>query len=461
MDPSDRSVNMQKWGIPEEEMVSAEITLLERLVWVPFNGRWWPALLYKNYTELQAHLYDELDTVLKAQFAVAIMRQMNDPKQIKVARLLGRQILEVVEVDDQQHAEFYLQLPKVLPMACKKSYYGNDTKLYLDFHRALDQVEEIIQGISQNSFNLMPSDEKRTWVQRAEESLKVSDVSTPVARPRQKTIPRSSSRSSSNGNSRRSSDNSVLQNKAAVDKEETNFLFNALDSVMENLNNTCVSGETAEKIVVDEPIAVDQQRSTATNVHANAMSKQKETRDALRKVLAKQRQIRQSGSAGSSTNCIVADEARNPSSDRNVPLRRSPSTEVVPDLYEDDIVPGITDMGVWKFLGSKDKDEYPINLPIGPSRSHHEIERSRSYSAQTQDHSRAPELTNVLPQKTIRTVAQTTQGRTYTHHQKATEDREEKQADDREAFKAAARAAAAVELNISFWDHMTCRTMDN
>ena len=127
MKASATSVNMQKWGIPEKEMVSAEITPLERLVWVPYKSHWWPALLYSNYTELQQHLYEELDMVLKAQFAVAIMRQMNESKAIKVARLLGSEILEVVEVDDNQYAEFYWQLPRVLPMACKKSRYGTDT----------------------------------------------------------------------------------------------------------------------------------------------------------------------------------------------------------------------------------------------------------------------------------------------------------------------------------------------
>jgi len=443
MDASDRSVNMQKWGIPEEEMVSAEITLLERLVWVPYKDHWWPALLYENYTELQAYLYDELDMVLKAQFAVAIMRQMNNPKDIKVARLLGREILEVVEVDDQQHAEFYWKLPKVLPMACKKSRYGNDTKLYLDFHRALDQVEEIIRDISENSFNLIPSEEKKTWVQRAEEALKAPNVPKPVVNPRQETLARSSKRNS----------NSI--DKVAIDEEEYNFLFSALDNVMEQLSNTydCFSGETSKKII-EEPVATVVQQIPAANINIQpcAMSKQKETRDTLRKVLAKQRQIRQSGCVGSSTNCIAVDEARNPSSDGNGELRRSSSTEVLPGLDADDIVPGITDTGMWKLLSSKDEDENPTNFSFGPS---------ESYSAQKHYVSPTPELTRVSPQKAKNTVARTARGRTYMPPQKATEAREEKQTDDREAVKAAARAAAAVELDLSFWDTMTCHTMEN
>ncbi|OEU10794.1 hypothetical protein FRACYDRAFT_220077 [Fragilariopsis cylindrus CCMP1102] len=42
-----------------------------------------------------------------------------------------------------------------------------------------------------------------------------------------------------------------------------------------------------------------------------------------------------------------------------------------------------------------------------------------------------------------------------------TEIREENPVDDREAIKAAGRAAAAVELDMSFWDHMTCHTLDS
>lgn len=251
MDASDLSVTMQKWGIPEKEMVSAENTLLERLVWVPYKGHWWPAILYQSYTELQTHIYCELDMVLKAQFAVAIMRQMNDPRQIKVARLLGREILEVVEVDDKHYAEFYGQLPKVLPMACRKSRYGDDLVLYLDFHRALDQVEEIIRDISKNSFNLIQSVEKKTWLQRAQEALKSTEVSTsvPTSVPKPSWVSFTGSDSSSNNI------------KAAVDQEESNFLFSALDNVMDGLNNTydCVSGEGSEA-AVDRQVVVENEK---------------------------------------------------------------------------------------------------------------------------------------------------------------------------------------------------------
>ena len=432
MDASDLSVNMQKWGIPEKEMVSAEITLLERLVWVPYKDHWWPALLYENYTELQAHLYEELDMVLKAQFAVAIMREMNDSKQIKVARLLGREVLEVVEVDDNQHAEFYWQLPKVLPMACKKSRYGNDTKLYIDFHRALDEVEEIIRDISKNSFNLIPNEEKKTWVERAEEALQSSNTDTSTSVPKKQ-------------RRRPSSNNSLLhekvENKAATDKEESNFLFNALDGMMDKINTTydCVSGDvsdmTLETSTAKKKVEIIQK--TPIDAHSDALLKQKEYRAALRNVIAKQRQCRISDS-NSSRSSNSNDEARNPSSDGNGVLRKSNSAEILPGFV----------LGL-----NNDEPEQPPD----------EIAQSRSYSRQKDYISSVPELRIALPKKSMNknNVAQTLFMTPTSRKITMAETRDENPVDDREAIKAAARAAAAVDLDMSFWDHMTCHTLDS
>jgi hypothetical protein len=426
MDASDLSVNMQKWGIPEKEMVSAEITLLERLVWVPYKDHWWPALLYENYTELQM--------VLKAQFAVAIMREMNDSKQIKVARLLGREVLEVVEVDDNQHAEFYWQLPKVLPMACKKSRYGNDTKLYIDFHRALDEVEEIIRDISKNSFNLIPNEEKKTWVERAEEALQSSNTDTSTST----SVPKKQRR-------RPSSNNSLLhekvENKAATDKEESNFLFNALDGMMDKINTTydCVSGDvsdmTLETSTAKKKVEIIQK--TPIDAHSDALLKQKEYRAALRNVIAKQRQCRISDS-NSSRSSNSNDEARNPSSDGNGVLRKSNSAEILPGFV----------LGL-----NNDEPEQPPD----------EIAQSRSYSRQKDYISSVPELRIALPKKSMNknNVAQTLFMTPTSRKITMAETRDENPVDDREAIKAAARAAAAVDLDMSFWDHMTCHTLDS
>eukprot|EP00538_Stauroneis_constricta_P004151 CAMPEP_0119569730 /NCGR_PEP_ID=MMETSP1352-20130426/42514_1 /TAXON_ID=265584 /ORGANISM="Stauroneis constricta, Strain CCMP1120" /LENGTH=865 /DNA_ID=CAMNT_0007619331 /DNA_START=69 /DNA_END=2666 /DNA_ORIENTATION=+ len=168
MDSSNSVASMEKWGIPNGSHKSPKIALLERLVWVRYQSHWWPALLYHSYTELQQHLYDQLDMVLKAQFAMAIMRHLQEKRQVKVARLLGRKILEVIEVEDDCYCEFYWQLPNVLPKACDISRYS-DVNLFFDFHRAMDQVEEVIKEVAdENDFALMPTMEHKTWLERAQ-----------------------------------------------------------------------------------------------------------------------------------------------------------------------------------------------------------------------------------------------------------------------------------------------------
>lgn len=169
---------MKKWGIPQQQ--TPEIALLERLVWVKYKSKWWPALLYHSYSELQQHLYDQLDMVLKAQFAMAIMKQLQERREVKVARLLGRAILEVVEVEEGTYCEFYWQLPNILPRACRKSHYGGDMEMYFDFHRALDQVEDIIREVSQENFALIPDSDNTTWLERAQLAVKenIDDASS-------------------------------------------------------------------------------------------------------------------------------------------------------------------------------------------------------------------------------------------------------------------------------------------
>ena len=392
MATSDKSENMQKWGIPEDDTVAAEVTLLERLVWVPYNDHWWPALLYADYAELQDHMYKELDVVSKAQFVAAIMRQLNDPKPIKIARLLGREVLEVVEVMDTEYAEFYWQLPKVLPMACRKSNYGNDTKRYLDFHRALDQVEEIIRDISQDSFNLIPNSSKKTWFQRANEALALP-----------------SAESSIQGNDnlvRIGSSNSIqlsrnrMEQKEAKDKEEYNFLFSNLDGIMEKCSDTydCVSGNVDQTILEEE--------EPENTPHMLAMTKQKQTRLSLRRALERQRQIREGGSIA----CIADDDDEREGNEDSVVVR-SPSTDVLPGVSEEDTV-------LWKALNPHED----------------------------------PTMNQVSPKKTyVQPRSPSRPSHSYI------DSREECSEDDRGAIIAAARAAAAVELEGSFWDHLLCR----
>eukprot|EP00535_Pseudo-nitzschia_heimii_P008768 CAMPEP_0197182934 /NCGR_PEP_ID=MMETSP1423-20130617/7065_1 /TAXON_ID=476441 /ORGANISM="Pseudo-nitzschia heimii, Strain UNC1101" /LENGTH=440 /DNA_ID=CAMNT_0042633439 /DNA_START=47 /DNA_END=1369 /DNA_ORIENTATION=+ len=434
----DQSVSMQKWGIPEDGMLSVEVTLLERLVWVPYKEHWWPALLYSNYTELQDYLYDKLDVLLKAQFASAIMRQLNDPKPIKIARLLGRQMLEVVEVAEGQYAEFYWQLPKVLPMACRKSKYGNDTELYLDFHRALDQVEEIIRDVSGKGFIQGATGQKKTWIQRAEEALTAPRAATSV-NPNYLSDWNSIKASNNRGLSH--DQELVMQEKDAIDQEESNFLFNALDGMFEQCNSTYdhVAGYPDYKMVEKEvkPDYIPKASLLAVN-------KQKDTRDSLRKALSRQRQLRESGSDTFSNKCVVDDddeEVRTPMVENDISVVQSPSTEVLPNSSGDDTV-------LWKLLnfGNENDQEkrYGSNeIPLDPSRS-------------AQD----PEMVGVMPVKKMSVQPMHGQSPTDTAVEPI-ESREESHMDDREAVMAAARAAAAVELDVTFWEHLTCSAMES
>lgn len=340
--------------------------------------------MYKTYTELQDHMSKELDVVTKAQFAKAMMRQLNNPKPIKIARLLGRDVLEVIEVTDTEYAEFYWHLPKVLPMACRKVNYGNDTKRYLDFHRALDQVEEIIRDVSRDSYNILPNSTKKTWLQRAQEALE---------------LPGTTSSMHVNENSTQ-----TMQQKEAKDKEQYNFLFSSLDGIFGKCNTSydcvstydCISGSADDKII-ESPIEPYQ---------TTEMRKQKQTRAHLRKVLERQRQVREGGSI----TCIADDDDTREGNEDSIV--RSPSTDVLPG-----------DTALWKSLN-------PREDPTLAKRSSKNIRRSRRYR------SRIPRPTQSL-----------------------IDSREEVVEDDRDAIISAARRAAARELDASFWDHLTCNAM--
>ena len=369
------SRSMQKWGIPEQRRVSNEVTLLERLVWVKYQNKyWWPALLYQNYSELQSQLYDQLDMKMKAQIAMAVMREVQAEKHIRVARLLGRQELDIVEVTDGTYAEFYWQLPNVLPMACHKSLY-TDPEVYVDFHRGLDQVEAIIRDVTKQSFNLMPQDGNNpsSWEQRAVEALNDSDRSTSAPK-----------------NNERSPKPKAMEVFEAKEREEakaiiqeSSGLFSGLDAIMEALTG-CVPIEEEQK--------VDKKSSPPTEVLDAAA-----TSPTLRAFAADNKKVvlppRYEAAAGSgrrvseyynrAANNSNMMEARDPSNEFNRQRRtsyfkkrnglnpldptednrsrtgsrdsrgsgsdkqgRRQSIELLPGLEPDDIVPGITN--VWK-----------------------------------------------------------------------------------------------------------------
>jgi hypothetical protein len=81
-----------------------------------------------------------------------------------VARLLGRKHLEVVEVDQGSYIEFYWLVSSVLPKAVLKSSAHTNMELFLHFHRALDEVEGIINETTQADFPCLVI--AKTWKER-------------------------------------------------------------------------------------------------------------------------------------------------------------------------------------------------------------------------------------------------------------------------------------------------------
>lgn len=175
--PSSVANTMKQWRIPfrseDVTMEAAELVLLERLVWVRYHSMWWPAILYDSYAELQDEIADEMDSMIKAQFAMAIIRQIKDNTNVRVARILGRAKIEVVEIQAESWHEFYSMVPKVLPRALNPAYFGTKPDLFLEFHRALDHVEAIISEVTKKKIALGTNTTvDGTWLDRAQHRLR-------------------------------------------------------------------------------------------------------------------------------------------------------------------------------------------------------------------------------------------------------------------------------------------------
>ncbi|KAG7338200.1 hypothetical protein IV203_025112 [Nitzschia inconspicua] len=168
-----------KWGIPlpsdlvkdnsimqqrVERMFQMESILMERLVWIRYrhDRYWWPAILYsKGYKELiheAPHVWSSRVSFWKRLEIVhrMIFDSANPRNKTPVARVLGRPGCELIELPQRQSnqegkpemhtytADFFLELPKILPVAaCNIEFFAQDGDydLYYDWHRALDQVE--------------------------------------------------------------------------------------------------------------------------------------------------------------------------------------------------------------------------------------------------------------------------------------------------------------------------------
>jgi hypothetical protein len=172
----------------EDHLLAKDINILDRLVWIQHDSHWWPAIIYKSYSEVQQHLYRYLDTILKTQFAMAIMLEMHSTKPSKVARILGKSSVELVGVDADSYHEFYWNLAAMIRQGCDLKRFVDDVDRYLDFHQALDEIVEIFTIYSRKKeFKLVfPDSGYRTWyesaVARLEDWAEVPDQGSSEAR---------------------------------------------------------------------------------------------------------------------------------------------------------------------------------------------------------------------------------------------------------------------------------------
>ncbi|KAG7353003.1 hypothetical protein IV203_009051 [Nitzschia inconspicua] len=153
----------------EDHLLAKDINILDRLVWIKYDSNWWPAIIYKSYSEVQQHLYRYLDTILKTQFAMAIMLEMNSSKPSKVARILGKSSVELVAVDPESYHEFYWNLAAMIRQGCDLTRFLDNVDQFLEFHQALDEIVEIFTIYSRKqAFDLvLPDSGYRTWYDSA------------------------------------------------------------------------------------------------------------------------------------------------------------------------------------------------------------------------------------------------------------------------------------------------------
>ncbi|KAL3908604.1 MAG: hypothetical protein SGARI_002984, partial [Bacillariaceae sp.] len=169
---STKTISMKRPA--DDPLLAKDINILDRLVWVRNDDVWFPAIIYKSYSEVQQHLYKYLDTTTKCQFAMAIMLEMNSKHPSKVARLLGKPSVELVSVEEDEYHEFYWNLAKMIRRGGDFSRYGADVDLYLEFHQALDEVVEIFSIYSRKGegFDLIvPDSAYRSWYEAARARL--------------------------------------------------------------------------------------------------------------------------------------------------------------------------------------------------------------------------------------------------------------------------------------------------
>ena len=160
--------------------------MVRRLLWVTLtlhgsdspSSYKWPAFLYKDYSELISHLRGKIPETKLVELA---LHQLNNPKamNVPVARLLGRSTIVSIEMDEEFKPDFSvftarLQCamdPKLEDLRLK------DEALYVDFHRGIDDVGEILSRAGLSGEH-KPSN---CWLRRAQSSLQAMKNSSPDA----------------------------------------------------------------------------------------------------------------------------------------------------------------------------------------------------------------------------------------------------------------------------------------
>ena len=169
----------------EAEKQLLEATLTERLVWVKYqNQYWWPAILYDSYRQLiqdeslTRHVWYRLPLFWqRIQLASLLVFHKKDPRNhCPVARLLGRGntldngtggIIELVEVEDSWPFKDEPRIAKIIDeMAFNGDYFRDHPTLYLDWHRAMDQVELLLCECLGLDMETLETEQVRQGVQR-------------------------------------------------------------------------------------------------------------------------------------------------------------------------------------------------------------------------------------------------------------------------------------------------------
>lgn len=171
---------LQRWGIPVPEKDDPiELTLMDRLVFVRYREKyWWPAILYKSNQEMMEQqsillqVSDELPGCkLMGSCSASPLQMRRKDDRYQVARLLGRPSLDIVQIKHpgRELTEFYWQLSQLIPKTLDSMYFRDDLDLYYDWHRSLDQVEQLLRDCFGRKFEatLSQGSSKRTWLQRA------------------------------------------------------------------------------------------------------------------------------------------------------------------------------------------------------------------------------------------------------------------------------------------------------